>query len=279
MGLRHPVWVTGRKRDMRIHICVIRRVHMCDRTHSHAWHACSLRSHVLQDAFTCVASAFASVWCAVFTCVAGRIHMRDMRVHISVTWHIHKCDRMHLHVWHETFICVTGRNHMHDLRIHTHSHTWHVHSYARHAHSYVQLTYSYVSLWFLCSSCTDTADVRDDAFICVTWQIHMCDMTYSYLKYDIFSLTRLQICTTPRLFLRVSWRIRTCKPALSYAYVCECVYTVWACVLVYVSCGESGQTYKSAALSWTCNFVAYVCGDAYSWHNAFKSKIQYYNIY
>ena len=121
------------------------------RLDTHAWHASSyqcdiMRSHVLQDAFTCVASSFASVWYAVFTCVAGRIHMRDMRVHISATWHIHKCDRMHLHVWHEEFIRVTGRNHMHDLRIHTHSHTWHVHSYARHAHSYVRLTYSYASL-------------------------------------------------------------------------------------------------------------------------------------
>ena len=45
---------------------------------------------------------------------------------------------------------------------------------------------------------------RDASFICVTWRIHMCDMTHSYLWHDAF------ICVT--------WLIHMCDMTHSYVW-------------------------------------------------------------
>jgi len=54
--------------------------------------------------------------------------------------------------------------------------------------------------------------VRHDAFICVTWLVHMCDMTHSYVWHDSL------ICNT--------WRIHTCD--MTYSYVC---HDLFICVI------------------------------------------------
>jgi len=55
--------------------------------------------------------------------------------------------------------------------------------------------------------------VWHDSFICVTWLIHMCDMTHSYVWHDSF------ICVTC-----VTWLIHVCKTRLIQMWcVCACV--------------------------------------------------------
>ena len=46
--------------------------------------------------------------------------------------------------------------------------------------------------------------VWHDAFTCVTWRIHMCDMTHSYVWHDAFTC--------------VTWRIHMCKKMHSYVW-------------------------------------------------------------
>jgi len=48
-----------------------------------------------------------------------------------------------------------------------------------------------------------------DSFICVTWLIHMCAMTLSYMFHDCF--------------IHVPWLIHTC--ALSHEWISECIIT------------------------------------------------------
>jgi len=84
-------------------ICMTWRIHMCDMTHSHAWHDSSI-------------------------CVAWLIHMRDMThpyvwhdSFICVTWLIHMCGMTRSYAWHDSSICVAWLIHMRDI---THLHVW-----------------------------------------------------------------------------------------------------------------------------------------------------------
>jgi len=122
-------------------------IHVCDVTHSHM---SNLTSEEKRQNGTAYMSA---VWHDSFMCV---------------WWLIHVWDVTHSYVWHDSCICVTCVNHGSDM---THSHmrkltrgdetvcnwygiyvcsvTWLIHSYVRHA-----------------------------SIMCVTWLIHMCDVTH-----------------------------------------------------------------------------------------------------
>jgi len=52
--------------------------------------------------------------------------------------------------------------------------------------------------------------VRHDSFICVTWLIHMCDMTHSYVWHDSFICATWLIYVWHDSFIRVTWLIHTC---------------------------------------------------------------------
>jgi len=84
-------------------MCVTRRIHRCDMTHSYVWHD-------------------------PFTCVTWLIHICDMTYwHVwhdsftRVTWITQMCAMTHSYVWHDSFICTTCLIHMCDM---THSCVW-----------------------------------------------------------------------------------------------------------------------------------------------------------
>jgi len=149
---------------------------------------------------------------------------------ICVTWLIHTCDMTHSYVWHDSFICVTWLIHMCDM---THSYMWHDSlvcvtwlvtwripvsvqrcnedkecvTWLMHmcdmAHSYVWHDSSILwhdSFMFKSSVCVClnymSLQLNDEAKVCVTWIIHMCDMTHSYVWHDAF--------------IRVTWPTHTC---------------------------------------------------------------------
>jgi len=58
-----------------------------------------------------------------------------------------------------------------------------------------------------------TSYLWHDSFICVTWRIHMCDMTHSYVWHDAF------ICVT--------WRIHTCDMTHSYVWHDAFICVTW----------------------------------------------------
>jgi len=124
------------------------------------------------------------------------------------TWLIHTFDMTHAYFWHDSFTRVAWLIHACDG----------THSYVRHESCMCDMTHSYVLLenlmvlagspvcektnlyvqgslcatlllLLICAIClihicdmTQTY-LRRDLFMCVTWLIHMCDMTHSYVPH------------------------------------------------------------------------------------------------
>ena len=133
----------------------------------------------------------------------SKTRLHDCGVNNScVTWLIHKCDVTYLYVWCDLFIwakCCAIKTSLHDCGM-THSYVchdssirvmWLVHK--------SDVTHSRVWCdWFICACPLPRCfaalskpelrgcDMTDwyvwfDALICVTWLIHMCDVTYLYV--------------------------------------------------------------------------------------------------
>jgi len=135
-------------------VCVTRRIRMCDTTHFCVWH----------DAFICVTRLTATEWESLY----DRQHTHGVCWYVwhgaflRVTRRICMCDTTHLCVWHDAFLCVTRRIHICDT---TRSYVWHHSNGAREiarAHTNVVR----VQLTCVC------------VLICVTWPMHMWDMTH-----------------------------------------------------------------------------------------------------
>jgi len=111
--------------------------------------------------------------------------------------------------------------------------------------------------------------------MCVTWLIHMCDVTHSYMWHDSF--------------VRVTWRIRTCDMTTSYVW-----HDVFICVIWRIWCVQhESSTYVTwdwcicetwLIYTWDVTHL-YVCHDwcicvtwlihtcdvthSYLWHDSF----------
>ena len=71
-------------------------------------------------------------------------------------------------------------------------------------------------------------------FVCVTWPIHMCNMTYSHVWHDpLIWITRAITHTKNHVLCENAWLICMCERAHILAYI-------FACILAY----ESELTYK-----------------------------------
>jgi len=72
---------------------------------------------------------------------------------------------------------------------------------------------------FTCAPWLST--LRQDSFVCVTWRIHMCDMTRSHVRHDPF------ICVT--------WLIHVCVVTHSYDLFCywDPIFFLNECVLFF----------------------------------------------
>jgi len=212
------------------------RIHMCDMTHSYVWH----------DSFICVTrlihtcdTTHSYVWHDSFICVTRLIHMQCANLilqkslihcnalphtathcntlqHTATHCHIlqHTATHCNQHTWiltnsvafesvcvsrgsvctktstrwsrgaitkltklGSTNLSVTPRRNTPTLHTHTYTHTFICVTWLIHM---CDMTHSYV--WH-------------DSFICVTWFIHKCDMTHSYVQHDAF------ICVTWRIHI------------------------------------------------------------------------------
>ena len=162
-------------------------------------HARMVHSYVWHDTFMCV-------WHDAFIRVTWRIHMCDIKhsiiwhetfvnvtwpIHVS-WWHIHTChmthshtrrdsficdDTTHLYAWHDSFARVTWLMHMCDM---IHSYVWHdcamtYHMSPKSQHDQLTCpTHIYIYDMTHSNGC-------HDVITCVTWHMHMCDVTHSYV--------------------------------------------------------------------------------------------------
>jgi len=151
--------------------CVTWLIHMCDMTPSYVWH----------DIFISSSTKLPS----------GLLSLTNS----------HMCDVTHSYVWHDSFICVTWLDHFieHDLahlrspsNTYIRCVTWLIHMYDV-AHSYVG--HDSFILWstklprgFLSNSFNEFIHPRcwNTCIRCVTWPLHMCDITLSYAWHDSF---------------------------------------------------------------------------------------------
>ena len=214
---------------MRVHSHLMWMYTVSDVTHMHTCHVCEC-THVYIHVCTCtfVAHVYTCVWRDVFMRVKWIIHMCDVTYSCAwhdsfwcVTWLIHMCDITHSYVWHDPFICATELIHMCDM---THprvtwlnnmqhdmlSHGTHLESCCRHTYewvmSHILMRHDMLSHGTHLKMCamTQTQDVCHDSSICMTWLIHMCDVTHPYVWHDSF------ICVT--------WLIHVCDMTHPYMW-------------------------------------------------------------
>jgi len=134
-----------------------------------------------------------------------------------VMWRIHICDMIHSCVRHDTSICLTWLIHMCDR---THPYIWGIKIICDMTHSYVtQLIHSW-----------------HDAFICVTWRIHIwhvafvCDMTHSYVTRRIHMWHDSFICDMTHSYvtwLNYMWHDSFTRNISRSHVTCICVYVTW----------------------------------------------------
>jgi len=175
-------------------------IHVCDMTHSYVRH----------DSFKCIFSSCSGHTRLMLMCDVTHWWVgHDSST--CVLWPIHMCDTAQSFSWRHSFICVTWLSHMSDM---THSCVWHD-SFMRVPWliRVFDLTYSYVYFRDIFGPIRMTKvymrinripltqmshvhsfarcdlthlHVRRDAFIRVTWHIHVCCMPHSYVWCDAF---------------------------------------------------------------------------------------------
>jgi len=139
-----------------------------------------------------------------------------------------------------------------------------------------------------------------DSFTCVTWLIHMCDMTHSYVWHDSFMCVTWLIhmcdmthslcdmthsCVWHDSFICVTWLIHMCDMTHSYVrhdsftYARLYSFTCVICVCMRDMCYLCGATHACVChdsfirVTWRicmcCMTHSYVCHDlfTYVWHD------------
>jgi len=251
------------------YICVPWLIHMCDVTHFYVLHD-SFTFLTRANVFTLISlhKALRSVTWLIYTC--GMIHSYVWHdLFLRETWLIHMCDMTHLYVWHDFSICVTsklGNLHLNsaalgpEVRVMTHLRVW---------HDSFMCDFFFCETWLIpmcdmtdymcdmtfpyvcrvnCGICTLIALHRASRFvtwfyvhmshalfICVTWCIHMCDMTHLHLRQDscicatwlihMCDMTRWHVwhasftrATRPAPLTCVTWLILTCDMTHAHAW-------------------------------------------------------------
>ena len=71
--------------------------------------------------------------------------------------------------------------------------------------------------------------VRHDSFVCVTWHICTCDMTYLFVWHDSFVLGTWLIdkCNMTHAYMCVTWLIHMCDMTHSYVWHDSFIYVTW----------------------------------------------------
>jgi len=118
-----------------------------------------------------------------------------------VAWLIYMCGMTHLYVWHDflyacvwcgLFVCAT----------------WRIHTCV-------------VTNLYECHG----------ALLRVAWRIHMCDMTHSCVRRDLFIWQVLMVYCDDLVITCVTWFIHMCDMTHLYAHVCMCDMcdVIWPC--------------------------------------------------
>jgi len=195
-------------------------IHMCAMTHSYVWHDSlvpvwhysitrnrqskrrGFHHHICvtllnYSVMQCDAEPVLCICVYIYTYMCSMTQPKQRGFHSHhkcASWLIHMCDTTHSYMWHDSFIWVTW------LTYQCHTVWCRAQSIHMHIHIYI---YTYVCVFH--DSITRNRQskrrsfhliiiisVQDDAFICVTWLIHMCDKTHSYMWHDSFTwVTRL----------------------------------------------------------------------------------------
>jgi hypothetical protein len=318
-------------------------IHLSDMTHLYVWYESWVLRLLEYDAcIVCVIlNAPLFVWHWMRHCLCDMTHSFVQHdAFIGVTRLTHMCDTTHSYVWHDAFMRVTRRIHMRDT---THSYVWHdsfkcvtrlihmcdtTHSYAPHQwydacvinlwaslvthcdtlqHAATHCNYIPIHTATIFQSITDAMPascVWHDSPICVSWRIHMCDTTHSYLWHDMScawhdSCIRMRhdvwhvvcvtyatyvwhvVCVTWFVYTNASWRVTchvrdvcvihvTCRvrDMIRLHVQHDAFICVWS-FLFYKTCQAGTQSRKRVAV-WSTHMcdMTYVCHDSCVWHSS-----------
>ena len=195
-------------------------VHMCDMTHSYVWRdlfiCVTWTTHIFSSRCVYGMTDLASVhivdtlrvcvWVSVRVRVTC-IYMCDMFhacvEHDSftcVTWLIYLCDMTHSSVWHDSSICGKVLLYMCDI---THSHVWHNSFLVCHDSPWSHVTFLPPPKR---APPPTIKNVWRNSCMCVTWLLHVCDMTHLYVWHD--SIIRVTWFTSVLCFPKRATRIQ-----------------------------------------------------------------------
>jgi len=147
------------------------------------------------------------VWCDSFLCVVWLIHMCDVThsdvwcdSFICVTWLIHMCGVTHSYVWLDSFAYVTWLMHMYDASRQLSKYVYDLRCVSRDGYLFVT--------WLIRMCAESQVYAWCDSFICVTWPIHIHDVTRLCATW----LTHMNDVT-------LTWLLSICD--MSHSYVCR----------------------------------------------------------
>ena len=209
------------------------------------------------------------VWHDSFVCETWLVHAQDLRVtscttkhaiacvthdsFMRVTWLLRVCDMAPSCEWHDSFVCVTWLLHVwHDDNLYTvacerhsrcafHTYTWDT-SHTRQSHvmrMQADQTRAFVCVW-------------RDSFMCVTWLIHVCDVTHSCVWRDSFMCVTYLSCRCVMCLIHL--RDMPHSHVWRATFICVCRCATCKCV----------KCRKLATFIWvTCHFHTWTCHMPY----------------
>jgi len=162
----------------RIHTCATWLIHICDMPYSFVRRASS--TCVWRDSYSWTCASL-HLHCASFRS-CNVCHSRDLFIYVRHDLYIYVRHDLFIYVRHDLFIYVR-----HDLFIYVRHDLFICEAFdVNHSHM-CDVTHNLQQARHRTSITSCSAHVP---FICVTWLIHMCDMTHSYVWHDSF------ICVT-----------------------------------------------------------------------------------
>jgi len=183
--------------------CVPWLIHVCDMTHSCVWHdsficvtwlthVCDM-THAYICALLCVMHTFVHYYPQILSFGHACHHLfapQHVQYYslICFTWLSHICDMTHSCAWHDSSMCVTWLIHMCDSRTH-------LRPIVCNSHICPLLSTNSVPWscmpWLVCTSAWAILLTHmfhmthpyswHDSYRCVTWFIHVCDMTHAHI--------------------------------------------------------------------------------------------------